>query len=241
LRKSLVVLSSATLSLLLLAVPASAHVTVHSDDASSGGDDAEIVFRVPNEEGAAKTTKVEIALPADQPIAGVYAENKPGWTVTTKRATLATPIETDDGSITTAVVSVVWTATAGGTGVGQYDDFTLAAGHLPETDEITFKALQTYSNGDVVRWIETGTDAEHPAPVLALGEATGESGHHATTATATVSAAPTVTATQAPVATKAGDDSTAKALGGAGLGLGAMALLVAIGALVRGGRSSAKA
>lgn len=227
-RTTFAVLSCSAVTVLALAVPASAHVTVHSTDATSGGDDAEIVFRVPNEETAATTTKVEIALPADQPIAGVYAENKPGWSVATKRQTLKVPIATDDGTITTAVTTVTWTATAGGTGIGLYDDFTLAAGHLPETDQLVFKALQTYSNGQVTRWIETGTDPEHPAPVLSLTS----SGAPAASPSPAVSPTPTVTATVAPAGqaeTRAsGGDSTAKALGGAGIGLGAVALAVSL-------------
>jgi uncharacterized protein YcnI len=218
-------------AVVLLALPASAHVTVHSTDAVAGGDDAEIVFRVPNEEAAA-TTKVEIALPANQPIAGVYAENKPGWSAAIKTTKLATPIKTDDGDITTAVVDVTWTATAGGTPAGGYDDFTLAAGHLPDTASITFKAVQTYKSGDVVRWIETGTSAQHPAPVLTLDAAQP-------VASASAAPAVTVTASAAPVATKASsDDSTAKALGGAGLGVAVLAALLALGAFVRSGRSA---
>jgi uncharacterized protein len=220
----------AAAAVMLLALPASAHVTVHSGDATPGGDDAEIVFRVPNEEPA-PTTKVEIALPADKPIAGVYAEAKPGWTFTIRRTKLATPIKTDDGDITTAVVDVVWTATAGGIPVGGYDDFTLAAGHLPETASITFKAVQTYRDGTVVRWIETGASAQHPAPVLTLGAAPTTASPEVSV---TASAAPV-----APVATKTSSgDSTAKALGGAGLAVAVLAALLALGAFVRGGRST---
>jgi uncharacterized protein len=216
-------------AVVLLALPASAHVTVHSTDAVPGGDDAEIVFRVPHEEST-PTTKVEIALPANKPIAGVYAENKPGWSVAITSTKLATPIKTDDGDITTAVVDVIWTATAGGTPVGGYDDFTLAAGHLPDTTSITFKAVQTYKSGDVVRWIETGSSAQHPAPVLTLGAAKPA---------ASAAPAVTVTASAAPAVTKASsDDSTAKALGGAGLGVAVLAALLALGAFVRSGRST---
>ena len=217
-------------AVVLLALPASAHVTVHGTDAVSGGDDAEIVFTVPNEE-ASPTTKVEIVLPADKPIAGVYAQTKPGWTFAVKRTKLATPIKTDDGDITTAVVDVTWTATAGGIPVGGFDSFTLAAGHLPDADSITFKALQTYKDGDVVRWIEAGEEAEHPAPVLELGTAAEPS------STPSPTPAVTVTASAAPVPAKtSSDDSTAKALGGAGLGVAVLAALLALGAFVRSGR-----
>ena len=50
-------------------------------------------------------------------------------------------------------------------------EFDISAGPLPEVDQIVFKALQTYSDGDVVRWIDeptAGVDLEHPAPVLKL-------------------------------------------------------------------------
>ena len=221
----------AAAGVLLAALPASAHVTVHSSDATSGGDDAEIVFRVPNEESS-PTTKVEIALPVDRPIAGVYAQNKPGWTFTVKTSKLATPIKTDDGSISTVVTDVTWTATAGGTPAGGYDDFTLAAGHLPDADSITFKAVQTYKDGDVVRWIETGQDADHPAPVLRLGGPTSEGPSPLPSVTVTASAAPAET----PASSGSTSDGTAKALGGAGLGVAVVAALLALAALVRGGR-----
>jgi uncharacterized protein YcnI len=218
----------AAAAVLLAALPASAHVTVHSPDATSGADDAEIVFRVPNEE-ATPTTKLEIALPVDAPIAGIYVENKPGWTFVITRTKLPTPISTDDGKISTVVTGVTWTATAGGIPAGGYDDFTLAAGHLPEADSITFKAVQTYKDGDVVRWIETGDDSDHPAPVLSLRSA----------ASPTSAASPAPVASSTPQATltqpskTASDDSTAKALGGAGLGVAVIAALLAIAALAR--------
>ena len=214
----------AVAGVLLTALPAAAHVTVHSSDATPGGADAEIVFRVPNEE-ATPTTKVEIALPVDTPVAGVYAESKPGWTFRLRTSKLATPIKTDDGSISTVVTDVTWTATAGGIPVGGYEDFTLAAGHLPEADSITFKAVQTYRDGEVTRWIE-GPDADHPAPVLRLG----------TTTPSAPSATPTVSVQSPPPTVAARDDRTGRALGGAALGVAVVAALLALAALVRSGR-----
>jgi len=221
-------LPMAAAGILVAALPAAAHVTVHSSDATRGGDDAEIVFRVPNEE-ASPTTKVEIALPEDRPIAGVYAENKPGWTFAVKTTKLTTPIKTDDGDISTVVTDVTWTATSGGIPAGGYDDFTLAAGHLPDTDSITFKAVQTYKDGDVVRWIETGDSAEHPAPVLTLAASSA--------AEASASPAVSVTASAAPAAARStSDDGTGKTLGAAALGVAVVGALLALGALVRSGR-----
>ena len=49
-------------------------------------------------------------------------------------------------------------------------------GPLPKNvNQLVFKASQTYSDGDVVQWIEPtvkgGAEPEHPAPVLKLGKA----------------------------------------------------------------------
>src|SRR5690348_1422625 len=88
------------------ATMASAHVTVSSDDATAGGE-ARIVFRVPNESDTASTTKVEVALPADQPIASVLVMPPPGWSATVATTKLATPVVSDDGSQVSEVVSQI--------------------------------------------------------------------------------------------------------------------------------------
>ncbi|NED89124.1 DUF1775 domain-containing protein, partial [Streptomyces sp. SID11233] len=54
--------------------------------------------------------------------------------------------------------------------------FPLSLGPLPEdADQLVFKALQTYSNKEVVRWIEEpksdGSEPDDPAPVLVLSAA----------------------------------------------------------------------
>jgi periplasmic copper chaperone A len=233
-----VVLSGTAASVLLLASPAYAHVTAHSTDATSGGQDAQITFRVPNEQGVASTTKVEIHLPTDKPFAGVQPASKAGWNVVASSVKLATPIVTDDGKITDAVSTIVWTATAGGTKPGLYDDFDIAVGLLPKTDSVTFKVLQTYSDGTVARWIEVSAPGstqapEHPAPVLAL-PASADTGTSPTQTSAS-SAAPTGTAgaVSASKTTKASDDTSTMTLAGVSLGVGILALLLALTALLR--------
>jgi uncharacterized protein YcnI len=232
------VLSGTAASVLLLASPAYAHVTAHGTDATSGGRDAQITFRVPNEQGVASTTKVEIHLPTDKPFAGVLPASKAGWKVVTSSVKLKTPIVTDDGKITDAVSTIVWTATAGGTGPGLYDDFDIAVGQLPTTDSVTFKVLQTYSDGTVVRWIEVSAPGstqapEHPAPELAL-PASADTGPSATPTSAS-SAAPTgaAGAVSASRTTKASDDTSTMTLAGVSLGVGILALLLALTALLR--------
>ena len=157
-------------ALALLAGSASAHVTVNPSTAAQGGF-VKLSFRVPNETDDADTTELEVQMPTDHPLASVSIEPKDGWSYEVVKAPLPTPISTDDGQITEATSTVTW---SGGTlRPGEFTDFNVSVGPLPEdATSLTFKALQTYSDGDVVRWIETASpgqaEPEHPAPVLTL-------------------------------------------------------------------------
>jgi uncharacterized protein YcnI len=160
-------------ALLALAVPAFAHVTVTAPGATRGGSDQEITFRVPVEKNVA-TTGLTIALPLNTPLASVLVDPMPGWTHQQKSTKLAKPITTDDGQITEAVSEISWRAQSGqGLAPGEFGSFTNLAGLLPNAPSLTFKALQYYADGSVVKWIETaapGSNAqpEDPAPVLQL-------------------------------------------------------------------------
>ena len=195
------------------AIPAWAHVTVAPAEAAKGASDVEIAFRVPNEEAKATTTKVEIVLPSDPPIAGVLALPVPGWTTAVVTTHLDTPIKTDDGDISDVVTDITWTANADSAiKPDTYQKFSILAGALPDQgDQIVFKAVQTYSDGTVVRWVDPvtagGPDAEHPTPILAL-TAPG-SGTTATT-TPTTSATGAATGT---IKTVQDDADTAKTIG----------------------------
>ena len=182
-RRAAAVAAIAPVVVMCAALPAAAHVTVHSDDPTPGAADSVLTFRVPNEEDNAKTVKVQVFLPTDTPLLGVLAQPTPGWQFRVRTVTLPKPIETDDGAITSAVSQVTWTG--GQIPVGGYQDFNLAVGELPDQPgTLTFKALQTYSDGTVVRWIETAPEGspepEHPAPTLQLTAATAApAGDHA--------------------------------------------------------------
>ncbi len=141
------------LSIVLFFLGASAawaHVEVSPDEAARG-DVTKFTFTVPNEEDAANTTAVEIVFPENSAFTTITPENKDGWT--------ATPSAT----------SVKW---SGGTITGENkEDFVLTLGPLPNGENLTFKALQTYSDGTIVRWIDMQTgseEPEHPAPVVTL-------------------------------------------------------------------------
>lgn len=152
---------------------ASAHVTVNPKDATQGGY-AKLAFRVPNEKDTASTAKLEVVLPVDKaPIASVSTRPVPGWTVTVEKTKLATPLKVHDSEVTEVVSKLTWTANDEASQIkpSSFQEFEVSAGPLPEVDQIAFKALQTYSDGDVVRWIDEGAEADRPAPVLKLAKA----------------------------------------------------------------------
>jgi hypothetical protein len=96
----------------------------------------------------------------------------PGWTSTVQKTALAQPITTEGGrQVTETVSKITWTG--GKIAPGTFEEFDVSLGPLPTgTDQLVFKALQTYDNGEVVRWIDTpapgAAEPEHPAPVLKL-------------------------------------------------------------------------
>lgn len=158
----------------LTATSAWAHVEIDPGSAPKGSA-VVFAFRTPNEEPNANTVKLDVQFPSDHPIANVLVQQKTGWTFNTQSKKLAKPITTSDGTFTDAVSEVTWTATNGGIPPGAFDLFPVFAGLPSNTNKLTFKVLQTYSNGDVVSWIQIpakGAPApDHPAPVLILTKA----------------------------------------------------------------------
>ncbi|MDQ4104983.1 MAG: YcnI family protein [Actinomycetota bacterium] len=168
----LVVAASAVCVVALLALVgvASAHVTVNPRTAEQGGF-TKVSFRVPNERDTAATTQLEVNFPTEDPIAFVSTRAVPGWTSTVQKTKLEQPITTGEGQITETVSSITWTG--GEIAPGTFEEFDVSLGPMPtDTDQLIFKALQTYDNGEVVRWIDTAApgapEPEHPAPVLKL-------------------------------------------------------------------------
>jgi len=225
--------------LVATALPASAHVTLHSYEAQRGGADAVIQVRVPNEEDNATTTQVELDFPADAPIIGLYVEPAPGWQVQTTVSNLPKPVTTDDGTFTQYVSRVVWTG--GNIPAGGFVDFNIDASHLPDVPTLELKALQTYSNGDIVRWIDPPAaqgqpDPPHPQPTLDLAPAAARGDAASGTTATTAAAAP---ATTAKGLATSGAVHSAKALSVAALVVGIVGLLAAAAALVRRRRPAA--
>jgi periplasmic copper chaperone A len=204
----------------LLAASASAHVTIVSYGEVPQGGFGTIGFNVPNERDDAGTVTVEVQMPTDHPIPFVSVQPKPGWDVETTMRTLDQPIEGEGETVDQVVDSIKWTAT-GDTqiGPGQFDQFWISAGPLPtDVDSLEFPALQTYDDGDVVRWIDptpaSGEEPEHPVPAVALAASGGEA--------------------ESPDAGDTGDtdDGDSNTLAVIALVVGGLALIAAVGGLV---------
>jgi uncharacterized protein YcnI len=216
--------AAAAVAIVASAGAVSAHVTVNPDTASQGGF-TKLTFGVPDEKERASTTKVQVFLPADQPLGSVSVKPHPGWKTVVTKAKLAKPIKTDDGQVTEAVSAITWIATspAAATKPGEFDEFEVSAGPLPKAASMEFKVLQTYSDADVVRWIEpataNGAEPAHPAPTLKLTPAVAE-GAGATVATSSP------IKSSGTAATGSSSDNTAR-----GLSVAALIIAIVAGAL----------
>src|SRR3954464_6213201 len=205
-----------------LALPAAAqaHVTLQPNRAPAGAFTV-LDVRVPTERDNASTAKVDVQFPAGFAAASYQAV--PGWRVRVIKKKLATPIKTDDGPITEGISRMVWTRTSRAAGIkpGQFQDFPISV-QIPGKagDTLTFKALQTYSNGEVVRWIGAPS-ADQPAPQVKVVAAPSEGGAKAAT----------------PVAAADTSDKASKGLAIAALIVGALGLIAGLVALAAARRT----
>ena len=224
-RRAGAVASLAALSVIGLAAAASAHVSVNPKTAEQGSY-TKVSFRVPNERDDASTTKLVVNLPVDHPLASVSVRPAPGWTVKVEKSKLPKPVKTEGGELTEAVTKITWTG--GRIEPGRFEEFDVSMGPLPtDTDRLVFKADQTYSGGEVVKWdqppAEGANEPEHPSPVLKLlpkGSLT------ATGLTAQVKPA-------AAASSASPDDGTARLLGGIGIAAGVAGIAVGAYGLTR--------
>jgi uncharacterized protein YcnI len=229
---------AAVAALLLAPAAAQAHVTLQPETAPAGGF-TRLDVRVPNERDDAGTTKVDVQLPPGF-IAASY-EPVPGWSVKVTRSKADEPIDTGEGlQSDTQVSRITWTGD-GKQGIvepGEFQDFGLSL-KMPEGkagDKLTFKALQTYDDGRVVRWIGP-EDADEPAPVVTLEAGSAGGGHGAPAAGG---AEPS--SAGSPAASSSEEDGGTDTLSIVAVVLGALALIAALAALAtaRRGASSAK-
>lgn len=167
---------------------AAAHVTVSPSSLPQGTDDAILTFRVPDESTTATVTGLKIQFPLSHPIVLVNPEAGSGWQVNVVKSSLPKPITTDDGTFTSTTSEIDWSGST--ISVGQFGEFNVLAQGIPSgTSQLVFKAIQTYSDGTVVSWIQIPSKAvpnpEHPAPIITLTSGSAASSTVTTTAVAT--------------------------------------------------------
>jgi uncharacterized protein YcnI len=201
---------------------AAAHVTVSPSSIPQGTSDAVLMFRVPNESTTASVTALRVQFPLDHPIVLVNPEAGSGWNVSVRTARLARPITTDDGTFTSTTSEIDW---SGGTiPVGQFGQFSVLAQGIPSgTSQLVFKAIQSYSDGTVVSWIQvpdrTVPNPPHPAPFITLTAGKG----------AVADSTPQAPSNAATVGTSSGSNSNALAVGALVLsGFAALLALLAV-------------
>jgi len=225
---------------------AEAHISLHPNTIPAGAF-ATLDVRVPGEQEGAHVTKVDVLFPPG--FVSVDYENVPGWSTRVIESKLATPIKEGGETINTEVSQIVWTWSGplGKVNNAQFINFPLSLA-IPEDTAgkvLEFRTVQTYSNGQIVHWIEPSLTAEHPSPrinVTAKGGVIQDvAGHEAgPEAGQTGASQSTPTAPSKAVAKSSGGAS--KGLGLAALLIvGALGLLIGLGALLvaRGGRTAA--
>jgi uncharacterized protein YcnI len=185
-RQCAVAATGALVVLVVWSGVAAAHVTVSPASLPAGTSDAILTFRVPNESATATITGLRIQFPIDHPIVLLNPEAGSGWQISVVHSTLPKPITTDDGTFTSVVAEVDWTGST--IPVGQFGEFNVLAQGIPTgTSQLVFKAIQIYSDGSTVSWIQVPTkavpDPPHPAPTLTLTAAGSSAGDTTTTAT----------------------------------------------------------
>ena len=215
LRRLIVFLTAAAVVLPTAAV---AHVTLQPGEWEPGAF-AAMAVRVPNERDDAETTEVSVQFPENVPSARF--QEHPFCEREVQREELAEPIE----DLTERIVSVTWTCDPPIASDG-FDEFGLSF-QVPEDaavgDEILFPAVQTYSGGEVVEWVDPDPEGESPAPRVTVIAPEEEA-----------EAAPTTTEEAAPASAASSDDDDdsmsglAIGLGIAGLAAGLIALGVAL-------------
>ena len=234
-RKRLILGASAGLAgFALLTACAQAHVSFHPNVLPAGAN-ATLDIRVPNEMDNANTNKLVVQVPPG--FTDIGTEPIPGWTAQEQTRKLATPVQTDDGPVTEEVSQITWTGRGSGNiPPGGFQNFPIStqipdqAGHV-----LTFKVLQYYDNGQVVRWIGSQS-SDTPAPWIDVTAPNG-----AIQDVAGAEAGPPAIdqlPSSSSGSSSSSSDSASKGLGIAALVVGALGLVAGGAALIRTRRTT---
>lgn len=231
--RKLLIGSTAALAAAALALSAplaaSAHVHVDPDQASPGSYTL-LTFRVPTESATAGTVRVEVDFPTATPFTSLSYQPVPGWSAEITTSKLPKPVKISGATVTEAPTKIVWTADSGvQIAPGQFQQFSVSAGVVPDTGSIMMPATQTYSDGSVVKWDQptpaSGNEPEHPAPTLYINDAPPNE--------ATPTIVSSTTAASPAESGASSVDAVALGVGVTGVAIAAIALVVAVFALTR--------
>jgi uncharacterized protein YcnI len=137
-----------------------ASVSITPTEARQGGA-VELTFRVTEDRPGVHTTKVEVQLPAAEPIAEVYPLSDPDWAAKIAYRKVGRPVQAGHGSLTTTVTSgITWFRATGAGARGRTGELRVAMAPLPRAERLAFTVLQTYSDGKVLRWPSTSNGQE---------------------------------------------------------------------------------
>lgn len=217
---------------LLLPASALAHVSIHPNTVPTGAF-ATLEFRVPNEMENSNTVKLAVQLPPG--FIDATPEYMPGWSSKVKLAKLAKPVKTDDGLQTEQVSEIIWTGSGsqGKIPPGDFLNFPISVSMPGKAGQVlTFKALQYYDNGQVVRWIGPPS-SDSPAPTVDITAAGGVIEDVAGGEAGPAGKGPTGTAS-ATESSSGGSNGASKGLAITALIVGALGLIAGGAALLRG-------
>lgn len=148
------------------------------------GEGIDVRFRVSNDRPGTHTTRVEVQLPEDTPVAEAYAMTTSDWAPQTLYRKVDQPLRGIHGSgLTTVTSAVIWTRVDAATTIPATEELRLEMGPMPEAASYIFTVIQAYADGTVKRWQGPtpagGTAiALTPAAAGADGSGTSASGSH---------------------------------------------------------------
>jgi uncharacterized protein YcnI len=127
-------------------VHASAHVVLDAPVALAGSS-YRAAFRVGHGCDGSPTTGIRVFIPAG--VHGAQPMPKPGWTLATRRVTLAQPYTSHGKTIREDVAEVTWTANSPEQALPAdwYDEFVLRATLPAQADTLWWRVLQTCAKG----------------------------------------------------------------------------------------------
>ena len=182
-RRLALALAAAALAVGALAAPAGAHTEIAPERAPAGSD-TEFTMTLENERSDAGTVKVELYFPDGQQIPVLAVPDVGEWTGAPQGGPGGGP-----GTLGDPAPGITWQRPSGSPDDDPELKFTL---RLPDrTGVISMAVLQTYSNGDVDRWIEpwpAGTpEPDRPAPKIEVTAAGGSTTSKPSTPSTSVS------------------------------------------------------